>query len=54
MGNGEGLMSLSLAFTLAGAKSVVQHMWDADDETSGQIAKQYYKSKKRLPESEAL
>jgi len=54
MGNGEGLMSLSLAFTLAGAKSVVQHMWEADDETSGQIAIRYYKGKKRLPESEAL
>ncbi|MEA1875247.1 MAG: CHAT domain-containing tetratricopeptide repeat protein [Bacteroidota bacterium] len=54
LNNGEGLMSLSLAYTMAGAGSVVQHLWQASDRASTHISIDYYKKNRYLPRHIAL
>jgi len=52
--NGEGLMSLSLAYTMAGAGSVIQHLWQASDKASTQISIDFYKKHRYNPRHKAL
>ncbi|MCK5821034.1 MAG: CHAT domain-containing protein [Bacteroidales bacterium] len=52
--HGEGLMSLSLAYTMAGAASVVQHLWKAPDEAATEIAVQYYRNNRKRKSEWAL
>lgn len=40
---GEGVMSLSRAFTYAGAKAVITTLWNAHDEASAYISERFYK-----------
>ncbi len=40
---GEGVMSLSRAFTYAGAKTVITTLWNAHDEASAYISERFYK-----------
>ena len=51
---GEGVMSLGLACTLAGAESVIQHSWKADDEAAGQISVSYYRKSRFFSKARAL
>jgi len=41
--HGEGLMSLGLAFSIAGCSTIIQQIWKAPDHSSGLIAQSYYK-----------
>jgi CHAT domain-containing protein len=41
--DGEGMMSFSRSFILAGAKSVVQALWPVDDKSGSTIMVQFYK-----------
>ena len=41
---GEGVINLSRAFAYAGAKSIVTSSWEADDYTTSQIMKDFYKN----------
>jgi len=43
MNHGEGLMSLGLAFSIAGSSTIIQQMWKAPDQASGLIAQDYYR-----------
>jgi len=52
--HGEGLMSLSLAYTMAGAGSIIQHLWKAPDQAAADIAVQYYKNSKWVKPEKAL
>ena len=48
-------MSLSLAYTMAGAGSIIQHMWKAPGKASSEIAVKYYSNRKwRKPENSLL
>ncbi|MFA5815767.1 MAG: CHAT domain-containing tetratricopeptide repeat protein [Bacteroidales bacterium] len=40
--HGEGLMSLGLAFSIAGCSTIVQQVWKAPDHSSALIAQSYY------------
>ncbi len=51
---GEGLMSMGLAFAMAGSKSIIQHLWEASDRSSSEIASNYYRYFTRDNESKAL
>lgn len=52
---GEGVMSLSRAFTYAGAKAVITTLWNAHDEASAYISERFYKHLKGgLKTDEAL
>lgn len=52
---GEGVMSLSRAFTYAGAKAVITTLWNAHDEASAYISERFYKHlKDGLKTDEAL
>ncbi len=52
---GEGVMSLSRAFTYAGAKAVITTLWNAHDEASAHISERFYKHlKDGLKTDEAL
>lgn len=52
---GEGVMSLSRAFTYAGAKAVITTLWNAHDEASAYISEHFYKHlKDGLKTDEAL
>lgn len=52
---GEGFISLSRAFTIGGAKSVIASLWKIDDRQTEQIVKQTYKNLKMgASKSEAL
>ncbi|MEM9885382.1 MAG: CHAT domain-containing tetratricopeptide repeat protein [Bacteroidota bacterium] len=52
---GEGFMSLSRAFTLAGAKSVIASLWKIDDEQTRYIVENTYKNlKQQMPRNQAL
>ena len=42
--DGEGMMSFSRSFILAGAKSVVQALWPVDDKSGSTIIVQFYKN----------
>lgn len=44
--NGEGIMSLSLAFNFAGARATVYSLWEAPDEASSLILSQFYQELK--------
>lgn len=53
--NGEGIMSLSRAFSYAGCKSVITSLWKADDEATSFIVKQlHHYLQKGMPKDEAL
>jgi CHAT domain-containing protein len=52
--HGEGLMSLSLAYTMAGARSVIQHYWLAPDRAASEIAVNYYRFRRWLNPEKAL
>jgi len=41
---GEGLMSLALAFSLSGSRTIIQHLWKASDLAASEIAGNYYRS----------
>ncbi len=43
LAGGEGALSIARAFTYAGARSVVMSQWPAEDESSSQIMKLFYK-----------
>jgi CHAT domain-containing protein len=40
---GEGLMSMGLAFSLAGCTTIVQHLWKASDQSSAMLSALYYR-----------
>ncbi len=44
LNEGEGLMSLGLAFALAGSTSIIQHQWEAPDRGAYKISLEYYKN----------
>ena len=53
--NGEGVMSLSRAFSYAGCKSVITSLWKADDIATAFIIKRlHYYLQKGLPKDQAL
>ncbi len=52
--HGEGLMSLGLAFSMAGCTTIIQHSWKAPDHASGIMARGYYKHLGRLCPAEAI
>ena len=53
--NGEGIMSLSRAFSYAGCKSVITSLWKADDVATSFIVKQlHHYLQKGMPKDEAL
>ena len=54
LNHGEGLMSLGLAFALAGSRSVIQHLWSAPDRASLLLAEDFYKSINQLPDADGL
>jgi len=54
LNQGEGLMSLGLAFAMAGSKSIIQHLWEASDQSSSEIASNYYRYFTHYTESKAL
>ena len=52
---GEGMMSLTRSFMLAGSQSVLTSLWSVDDCATSDIMVEYYKClKKGLPKDEAL
>jgi CHAT domain-containing protein/Flp pilus assembly protein TadD len=53
--NGEGLMSLSRAFIIAGAKSTIASLWKIDDEQTKYIVETTYRYlQQQLPRNQAL
>ncbi len=54
LNHGEGLMSLGLAFALAGSSSVIQHLWTASDQSSMELGGLYYQKLHRLSDGDAL
>ncbi|MBT3244355.1 MAG: CHAT domain-containing protein [Bacteroidetes bacterium] len=54
LNHGEGLMSLSLAYTMAGAGSVIQHLWQASNQASTKISVHYYMKNRYLARHKAL
>ncbi len=52
---GEGIMSLSRAFTFAGAKSTLMTLWAVNDKTASTLVSSFYLNLKQgLPKDEAL
>lgn len=54
LNHGEGLMSLGLAFAMAGSGSVIQHLWTASDRSSMELAGLFYKKLHRFSDADAL
>jgi CHAT domain-containing protein len=54
LNHGEGLMSLGLAFAMAGSGSVIQHLWTASDRSSMELAGLYYQKLHRFTDADAL
>ena len=54
LNHGEGLMSLGLAFAMAGSGSVIQHLWTASDRSSMELAELYYQKLHRFSDAVAL
>lgn len=52
--HGEGLMSLGLAFSIAGCSTIIQQVWNAPDHSSMQIAQSYYKFLGKLCPADAI
>jgi CHAT domain-containing protein len=53
--SGEGLMSLSFAFQIAGARSVLASLWSVDDESTAELMTRFYRYLLAgVPKAEAL
>jgi hypothetical protein len=52
--HGEGLISLGLAFALAGSNSVIQHLWTASDKSASYLSSQFYRNVRHKPVADAL
>lgn len=52
--HGEGLMSLGLAFSIAGCSTIIQQIWKAPDHSSAKIAQLYYKYVGKSGPAEAI
>lgn len=54
LNHGEGLMSLGLAFSVAGCSSVIGHFWNVSDRAAVELARNFYKNISLLPDYQAL
>jgi len=54
LNHGEGLMSLGLAFSVAGCSSVIDHFWNVSDRAAFQLARNFYNNIDHLPDYQAL
>jgi CHAT domain-containing protein len=54
LNHGEGLMSLGLAFSIAGCSTIIEQIWKAPDYTSSQIAQSYYRYLGKYSPADAL
>jgi len=52
--HGEGLMSLGLAFSIAGCSGIIQQLWKAPDHSSSLIAQSYYKYLRKSGSAKAI
>ena len=54
LNHGEGLMSLGLAFSIAGCSSVIEHYWTVSDRAAVELSGNFYRNIRRLPDYRAL